>query len=113
MKKMSLEDTWYNCLKMWKWIAGQIKKDENLDVDVLKEKWLKKYKFSAVHANCFFCEYIAKRDDVFCRKCPGCKVDKEFDCRSVKYYYFHKPVAFYEKLVELNKIREKSKKNKK
>ena len=100
---MTLNKTWEECLRMWKWIA-KVHKDGNGDVERLKRKWLKEhgYKPSGIHEQCFFCN--AARNN--CPKCPGKQVSKSFDCtKRPTYKYDEKPKAFYRKLVELNKKR--------
>ena len=41
-KKLTLNQTWVLCLKMWKWIAEQVKAGNEDDIEDLKEQWLKK-----------------------------------------------------------------------
>lgn len=55
---MNLNDTWTNCLAMWKWIAKEYGKDKDLTVYDLKVLWFEKSKFRAKRVeHCFFCEY--------------------------------------------------------
>lgn len=104
MKKLTLDETWDLCLKMFKWISRQ-----QGDVGELKSQWLRKHGFvpASIDSNCFFCEYhhTHKRKDWGKCNCPARKIDKDFDCKSAKYDYTTKPRAFYKKLVALNKIR--------
>jgi len=114
MKKMNLNDTWENCLAMWKWIAKNANK---ASVFMLKARWLHRHGFNAnsIFNNCFFCEYAkhhrggAGYENMKhgCRNCPGIKVDRSFDCAHKDYNFQRKPAAFYKKIVELNKKRRK------
>jgi hypothetical protein len=119
-KKLSLEKTWIECLKMWKWIVEQIKKDPNIGVITLKSEWLVKNKYKGLEGNCFFCDYDQSTIDSnggiynikICKYCPGRLVNRKFNCEYTSYDWYDKPIAFYKKLLELNRIR-KSKKIKK
>jgi len=96
---MNLEQTWENCLAMWKWIS------ENWDgcnVHELKKEWLEEHGFSKIPNDCFFCEYD---DTERCQNCPGRLVDRDFSCQMVAYHYADRPVEFYNKLLELNSRR--------
>ena len=106
MKKLTLNETWTECLKMWKWIAGQKRKGNINNVGFLKKRWLKNngYCADSVSGNCFFCEYVDKRDRG-CELCPGRKIDQRFACSNSDYNYFYRPADFYKKLKKLNKIR--------
>ena len=107
-KKLTLDETWKKCLAMWKWIAGQpVKKVAKEGVLAFKAKWMKLngYGKGDILLHCFCCHYCGE----VCPKCPGQKVDSKFDCTDEDYTY-HEPVGFYNKIVELNKIR-LSKKN--
>lgn len=111
-QKLSLDKTWTECLRMWKWVAGQIKKDSLplFDVKDLKEKWLNThgYKNKSISRDCFFCEYADHKHGCS-TSCPALEIDeKEWEvdgCCNYRWHYEHKPLAFYAKLVELNKIR--------
>jgi len=118
MKKMTLDETWDKCLRMWKWIAKEEKRKGNrILVDALKQSWLLNhgYQTKDIEADCFFCEYCRTHesknsDSTRCVLCPGKKVDKSFHCASIRYHYAHRPIAFYKKICELNRIRLKGKK---
>ncbi len=99
---MNLNDTWTNCLKMWKWISEQ---DGNA-ID-LKEQWRTEHGFGRIIGNCFFCDHAGLDRDAMldCTKCPGVLIDKHFHCSRADYFYLKKPKAFYKKIVELNKKR--------
>ena len=101
MKKLSLNDTWEQCLKMWKWISRQWL-NTKLDALDLKGLWLEEngYGKREIEANCFFC-HSCHQD---CNKCPGRLIDADFDCVDSDYTY-HKPRLFYAKLKQLDKIR--------
>ena len=120
MKKLTLDQTWEQCLKMWKWISRQCKGKSKRwcgnNTNKLKHLWLKKHKFDSVDIcqACFFCDYttVKLEDSYDCRKCPGKKVDSEFCCRhndvsdwNSEVFFRHYPRLFYAKLKELNKIR--------
>lgn len=113
MKKLTLDKTWELSLEMWKWIAGEVRKAKRQHkrkpkVGFLKAKWLKQhYAEEWISADCFFCEV----NDQHARGinngcfCPARKIDKEFECMDTKHDYSKHPIAFYKKLVQLNKIR--------
>lgn len=95
IKKLSLDETWEKCLRMWKWI------DERWDglknVDSLKAQ------YNGVHdlsINCHFCMYTFG-----CAGCAGRLVDPGFSCYNKEYCYDKKPKEFYQKLLELNAVR--------
>lgn len=109
--KLSLNDTWKHCLSMWRWIARQKRAGSRQPSFILKRRWLANHGFEedALNSDCFFCEYaethggkggLTSED---CVKCPGKTVD-EFNCMSTQYHY-DRPVAFYNKLVALNRKR--------
>lgn len=116
MKKLTLNEAWNRCLAMWKWIDKQIEKGPDLDVEELKEKWLrtkqKKYDVYDLISDCFFCEYDAQQDDSCnCSFCPGKLISKSFKCIHTEYNYEYQPRKFYKKLLQLNEERLKGKKN--
>ncbi len=106
MKRLNLNETWVLCLKMWKWIAKQVKAGRQ-NVEGLKEEWLRKHKFSGIHSKCFFCDYAVKNSHPkkFDCNCPAERIEQDFWCQKDSYCYSLKPIAFYKKLVELNKLR--------
>lgn len=120
---MTLNETWKNCLRMWKWIVEQIddKKqlnDNNYDnhfMPHLKEEFLKKHHFTKkIESDCFFCEYSNRGCKSFnCRKCPGIKVDPNFDCLDSSYHFMLNPQKFYRKLLRLNARRKAALRKKK
>lgn len=109
MKKLTLNQTWRLCLKMWKWIAKQIRDGSKLSVDKLKRKWLKTHTKDAITNDCYFCEYdqlhSTKRDGPNGCNCPGNRIEKDFGCMNSDYHFEHKPLKFYAKLLELDKKR--------
>ena len=112
MKKYTLNQTWTYCLAMWKWIAMVWKKSQEISVWELKEIWLRRHGWSKkdISDTCFFCHYAIthKHDpEEFCLSCPGKKVDDYFHCDNGEYRYDQRPIAFYEKLLALNKKRTK------
>lgn len=113
MKRLTLNETWVLCLRMWKWIAGQKRKGNIKCVPILKEQWLKEHGFGRkkIRADCFFCEYAFQHREAFdtCKSCPGQIINPRFACGNTTYDYQLKPIAFYKKLVSLNKKRKKKK----
>ena len=116
MKRLTLNETWKQCLAMWKWIAKQIRAGDNQGIYGLKVTWVKKHgiKVDELQGNCFFCEYTrrdkhrGKRDN--CRLCPARKINKLFHCNKLPYNYLLEPRAFYKELLRLNRIRLKKRK---
>ena len=108
MKKMTLDETWTNCLKMWRWIAKQRKLKPKISTEFFKEEWLLKHGFKTIDHDCFFCEYDSKYGDG-CYGCPARKYDPEFHCSNRLWHWKKYPTKFYNKLVALNKIRLKKK----
>ena len=102
MEKKTLNQTWILCLQMWRWIAKRWKGNDG-DVWGLKYKWLKENGFTRVQGACFFCNFAG--DD--CDLCPGYLVDSSFMCSNDSYDYESNPVAFYQELLRLNRIRKK------
>lgn len=101
MKKLSLNETWEQCLKMWRWIVRQ---PCPRNVDSLKKKWLEKNEFTNyIDNDCFFCDYGNWYKG--CNSCPGRKIDRGFDCCNDDYDYCYKPAAFLRKITELNEKR--------
>jgi hypothetical protein len=113
-KKLTLDLTWRECLRMWKGTAEEIRKGSTLDVDQLKREWLigNGYKNNYPVYDCFFCDFAGLLYDVdflggkpCLSNCPARKIDRKFLCNNESYHYFYKPLKFYAKLVELNKKR--------
>lgn len=111
MKKLTLNQTWTLCLRMWKWIDEQIGKGDRTDIDMLKYQWLKKnnYELGKIEEDCFFCERNINLNDgggyPNCKDCPGVLVNKRFACMNKTYHYTTKPRKFYQKLLQFNKKR--------
>jgi len=117
--KLSLDDTWKNCLSMWRWIAKEVKGNSPHSVDTLKAMWLTANGFAdiRVYNNCFFCHYVSQTpsydESIDCFPlCPGGKVAKDFDCFNKRYCWSKDPIKFYNKLVSLNKKRLKNRSKK-
>ena len=104
MKKLTLNKTWTECLRMWKWIAKEKKAGNLSRVVILKSKWLNEHGYNAdeIQDTCFFCDYVRRKT---CCDCPGKKVNPGFDCEDENCEYDSEPIAFYNKLVALNKKR--------
>lgn len=109
-----LDRSWKNCLRMWKWISENLPDGfseasiamREYVVAVLKREWLRKNHFTKLlPSNCFFCAYDRKHGDE-CDSCPARLVKAGFHCTDVFYCYSINPIAFYERLVMLNKIQE-------
>lgn len=107
---MTLEKTWKECLRMWKWIVeeGIYILDDNR-ISELKEVWLSINEYGILYNNCFFCDYAETHDgDSNCGSCINCpvqEVDKDFCCQDDGTHWSNNPIEFYEKLVKLNKKR--------
>jgi hypothetical protein len=108
-KPKNLDETWTECLRMWKWIVRQVKAGRT-DIGNLKRKWRKDNGYRNIRSDCFFCEYSSKRDGNLCDNCPGKLVDKEFSCGGTDYDWSEKPLEFYKVLKKLNRKRKKREK---
>lgn len=108
---MTLNKTWQLCLKMWKWIIEEIKRDKTQSIEGLKEKWLIKNKYENIFCDCFFCNYAYQQPlkdcEDMCDFCPGRLVSKRFNCFDSSYNHETKPLKFYKKLIQLNNKRRK------
>ena len=105
-------------MKMWGWIAREIKENDTLDISELKETWLDAngYRDENIARACFFCDYAIKRKG--CKKsCPALKINWknwiEEGCCDEKWHYENKPLKFYAKLQALNRKRLAKKKRSK
>jgi hypothetical protein len=113
MKRLTLDQTWEQCLKMWKLISLCKGRGTNKSIDELKIEWLSKTKIRVLQDNCFFCEKAMKDSQKrklawfypSCNTCPAKKVDNSFNCLNNDYNFKGEPRKFYAKLKELNKIR--------
>lgn len=109
MKRYTLDQTWTLCLKMWKWITKERKKNKR-SVGILKIEWLKNNGFgpSLIDSDCFFCQYAVahKKRKFACFYCPGTKVDPNFSCTEHP-IYSSEPIEFYKLLLTLNRKRKK------
>ena len=109
MKRLNLETTWLLCLKMWKWIAMKVraadKAGKNWHVNTLKREWCEKHSLAIAYefASCFFCKWSSEHGG--CCNCPARKIENEFGCHNNDYHHSENPIAFYKKLVSLNKKR--------
>lgn len=99
---------------MWEWLFECKRAGNETNTGVLKIVWLEShgYEQGDIDCDCFFCDYDGSHEG-FCSSCPACLVDKNFDCDDAAYSWHNKPIAFYEKLVELHKEYEKAKKRQK
>ncbi|MDD5381896.1 MAG: hypothetical protein PHG53_09720 [Phycisphaerae bacterium] len=99
MKKLTLDKTWYECLRMWRDIVHS---------GYFKEEWLEKSGYEdELYNNCFFCEWAKQHrgGGLTCDACPAKEIDAEFECGKEEYDYLFHPDLFLAKLEELNKIR--------
>lgn len=112
MKRLTLDQTWVECLKMWRWIVRQVKvakaKRGSWGTDGLKQQWLAAhgYEPSKISSTCFFCDW----DDKYiasgcCSRCPAVMIEKDWTCSEARHYYLCKPIAFLAELNRLNRIR--------
>ena len=120
--RMTLDETWKNCLSMWRWIAKEVRNGNGVLVERLKKEWLENHGFKVglyPSDNCFFCIYKdshnrkrAKGKSVCgCDDCPACYIDRDFYCCDFDGDdYSEEPIKFYNKLVSLNRKRLKAKK---
>lgn len=105
MKRLTLDETWKLCLKQWCWVIKKDRDDDADIIEILKKEWVKEHGFKNVFYNCFFCEYSFQKVRNLCGRCPAKKIDKDFDCECTDYGFVDKPIEFYKKLVQLNKLR--------
>jgi len=104
-KKLTLNETWKWQLRLSGYIAKEKRAGSITDVFTLKKTWLEKnWRGKQIFGNCFFCQYGIGD----CTQCPGIKVNARFGCENRTYHFRYKPIAFYNKLVSLNKKRKKS-----
>lgn len=112
-KKLTLNQTWILCLRMWRWIAKvwQTPRYRRYKVYQLKAIWCRKNGLHHAQHDCFFCDYTMRGTQYCedCTKCPGNLVSSNFDCTNDDYYYSIYPVEFYKELLWLNRIRKAKK----
>jgi len=109
VKKLTLNQSWTWCLRMWRWIAKEKRQGSRKQVTTLKREFRIAHGIKPIVNDCFFCEH----DDGhysnkygFCECCPGRSVDPAFHCEyHASYRWDKEPEAFYKKLLELNRIR--------
>ena len=115
MKKLTLNETWVLCLKMWRWIVAHLDMFDG-DIDELKDYYFRHVCRLRLENrplfDCYFCEfngqqgYLCSEDTKKpCYKCPGYLVSRAFSCGRASYDYQGEPAAFLRKLESLNKIR--------
>ena len=101
-KRLTLDEAWIECLKMWRYVADKKRKDFNLNTWNLKEVWRKKqhYAKDELANNCFFCEYQEQQNKSqenypgTCTFCPGRLLDESFSCHNEP-NYGRDPIGFY------------------
>lgn len=110
MRRLTLDETWTECLKMWRWIVREIRKGRR-GVGNLKGEYLKKRGIPAdeLMGDCFFCDY-PRPERGYCRECPGRLVSSRFQCERPSYCYYSHPSAFLRKIEALYLIYKKGKK---
>lgn len=124
MKKLTLEQTWVACLKMWRWVCKEVKR-RNITPSVssitsLKYEWLRNKGYITPVDSCFFCDYDY-RYEADCRLCPAGRMEGgyEFWCELNRnpsdnddwcdFAWFIDPHAFLRKLKSLNRKRKAKK----
>lgn len=102
VSKLSLEKTWVECLRMWKWITQIGLPLTEEDVVALKHLYLTAngHNQHTILNDCYFCDYSSG----LCVKCPGTLVDPNFNCMGYMHYE-EDPIGFYRLLIKLNKKR--------
>ena len=104
MRKLTLDETWFRCLRMWRWIGGQIKADPNKDVIGLKSEWLDEHDPNRpVRCSCYFCDYGQKHShgNTKCFACPA--KGGHMWCEEGNWSWKSDPLAFLAKLEPLFK----------
>lgn len=100
---LTLDETWNECMEMWRERVAQYLLT---GVVLSKFKYLKDRGFSQLEGGCFFCEYNRKHGGGFsCMTCPGRLVDETFHCCNREYDWAENPVEFLAELERLNAIR--------
>lgn len=100
---MTLNQTWKNCLQMWKWIDRVW--EPGIGVTALKKQWMRMHLPTiSVTFDCFFCDYDEVRGEKQrCVICPGRLVSNRFRCEAyTSYHWRDKPKQFYKKLLQLD-----------
>lgn len=108
MKRLNLDETWNWCIRLWRSVARRKRAGDKRSVEALKEEWIEKHwQGESPDYDCFFCEYdlCYKYKGERCGKCPARLVDRQFNCEDEDYDYKYYPIAFYNKLVSLNRKR--------
>ncbi len=109
----TLDRSWINCLRMWKWISENLPEGfseagdfiKRFIIEHLKIQWLKENKFTKLlPSDCFFCEASGKGTGG-CEKCPAALVKRGFCCREDGFHYALNPINFYHRILKLNKRR--------
>lgn len=108
--RMTLDETWKNCLSMWRWIAKEVRNGNPKGADSLKIEWTKAHDLYTSARSCFFCDY-ANALNGGCNKCPAWKIEPGFNCSAPEHDHTDNPIAFYNKLVSLNRKRLKDQKH--
>ena len=82
MKRLTVDQTWEQCLAMYKDVYGRIGTPSEDTVKVMKIQWLNSENYEEFPEDtCFFCEYEnhhitpmsqLSRGTVGCPGCPGC-----------------------------------------
>jgi len=104
MRGLSLDETWKQCLAMWKWVAGHSARGHAFR----KATWLYEHGFKYTHFGCFFCAYAKSKGvrSIECiSRCPARRVDPNFFCTDSEIHFEYHPRRFYHRLVALNKER--------
>jgi hypothetical protein len=122
MKKLTKDQAWEECIKMYSWIAENHQDFD--DIPKAKAHYLKTQTTYAENTapsgqqengdllhNCFFCEYAKKPNNygaADCNKCPARLDDPKssFHCANPSYNFAYCTEAFLVKLIEINAERQ-------
>ena len=109
-KDMKLKTVWKLCIKMWDWIAEEIRAGSKFSVSSLKSQWCRMHGYELL-SDCFFCDYSDRMfpgsqvvEDL-CPHCPARAVAKTFTCQQSPHNYKRAPLSFHAKLHRMNKKR--------
>ena len=103
---LSLNQTWQKCIAMWKEMIEKYWK-RGMYGEELKRIYFRNHpKTKVPESKCYFCDFTQHHTEN-CNSCPGKIVDTRFNCLNVSYHYDDSPKAFYRKILQLDKKRNK------
>lgn len=115
MKRLTLNQTWTECLILYEKVCREYKKSPNRKIYDIKRKLIGEL---GILNDCFFCEYGKQKTgydyaDKICVACPGRIIAKgkirdeqrNLWCGQHKIAFWRNPFAFFAELKRLNKIR--------